>query len=243
VLVAHARGESQHGRVVEAEVEDRLEHPRHRVPCARAHGDQQRVVGIAEPASRALLEPGDPLGDLLGQPGRLDAAVAHEGHAGLGRDGEARGHEIGAQDAGHLGDVRALAAEQHAHVARALREVVHVASGAGDRGHEAILEAARPRHMRRSYGLRSARTAQPARVRRGCPAIGSAPRTARGKSAPRVRQAPDGSRRGQALSSKGAARTSRPPGGRPVRARPAPRSRGSRRPPPRPGGPGRRAAR
>ena len=34
------------------------------------------------------------------------------------------GHPVGTQDARHLGDVRALAAEQVAHVARALGEVV-----------------------------------------------------------------------------------------------------------------------
>ena len=44
----------------------------------------------------------------------------------LGRDREARGHALGAEDPRHLGDVRALAAEQVAHVARALREVIDV---------------------------------------------------------------------------------------------------------------------
>ena len=73
-LVAGVRGETVHGLVVEPEVQDRLEHPGHRVARAGAHGHQQRVVGVAERAAGALLEAGDALRDLLGQAGRLGAA-------------------------------------------------------------------------------------------------------------------------------------------------------------------------
>ena len=55
--------------------------------------------------------------------GLLLAAV-HVGDAGLGGDREAGRHPLGAEHARHLGDVGALAAEQLAHVARALGEVV-----------------------------------------------------------------------------------------------------------------------
>ena len=54
------------------------------------------------------------------------AAVLHVEDARLGRDREARGHALGAEDARHLGDVRALAAEQIAHLARPLGEVIDV---------------------------------------------------------------------------------------------------------------------
>ena len=153
VLVARACGQPAHRLVVEAEVEDRLEHPGHRVARAGAHRDQQRIVGVAEPAPGALLEPGDAVGDLLGQPGGLDAAVAHERHARLGGDREPGGHEVRAEDAGHLGDVRALAAEQHAHLARAVGEVVDVAGREAEIAVMARFSKPRaPSDMRRSYG-------------------------------------------------------------------------------------------
>ena len=55
------------------------------------------------------------------------------------------GTRSGPEHAGHLGDVGALAAEQRAHVARALSEVVDVAGRSRGRGHAAILEASRAR--------------------------------------------------------------------------------------------------
>ena len=67
-LVAGRAREALDRLVVEAEVEDRVEHPRHRLARAGAHGDQQRVVGVAEPLAGLLLEPRERLGDLLGQP-------------------------------------------------------------------------------------------------------------------------------------------------------------------------------
>ena len=162
-LVARVRGETQHRLVVETEVEDRLEHPGHRVARAGAHGHEQRVVGVAERAAGALLEAGDALGHLLRQAGRLGAARVHERDARLGGDGEAGGHQVGPEHARHLGDVRALAAEQHAHVARALGEVVHVAGSGCDRGHAAILERRGASHMRRTTRswLRRATDADP----------------------------------------------------------------------------------
>ena len=62
--------------------------------------------------------------DLLLEAGGLLAAGRHVGDARLGGDREARRHALGAEHPRHLGDVRALAAEQVAHLARALGEVV-----------------------------------------------------------------------------------------------------------------------
>jgi len=56
-------------------------------------------------------------------------------HARLGGDRESRGHPLGAEHASHLFHVRALAAKQVAHLARALGEVVHELSARGG-GHE-----------------------------------------------------------------------------------------------------------
>ena len=51
-LVARVRGQAQHRLVIETEVQDRLEHARHRVARAGAHRHEQRVVGVAERAAR-----------------------------------------------------------------------------------------------------------------------------------------------------------------------------------------------
>jgi hypothetical protein len=63
--------------------------------------------------------------DLGAELGRL-LAGAHVDHAGLAGDHEAGGHQLGAEQLRHLADVGALAAEQVAHRARALGEVVDV---------------------------------------------------------------------------------------------------------------------
>ena len=152
-LVARVRGQAQHRLVIETEVQDRLEHARHRVARAGAHRHEQRVVGVAQSAAREFLEAGDALGHLLRQACRLGAARVHERDARLGGDREAGGNHARAEHARHLGDVRALAAQQHAHVARALGEVVHVAGSGCDRGHGPILEARGASHMRRTTCL------------------------------------------------------------------------------------------
>ena len=117
-------GEPLDRLVVEAEVEDRVEHARHRLAGARAHAHQQRVVVVAELLARLLLEPLERVGHLLGHALGLLLVGLHVGDAGLGGDREAGRDALGAQHPRHLRDVRALAAEQLAHVARALGEVV-----------------------------------------------------------------------------------------------------------------------
>jgi hypothetical protein len=123
-VVLRLLGEPLDRLVVEAEVEHGVEHPGHRLARARAHGDQQRVVRVAEPLARLLLEPGERLGHLIGHALWLLLVALHVGDAGLRGDREPRGHPLGAEHPRHLGDVRALAAEQVPHVAGPVGEVV-----------------------------------------------------------------------------------------------------------------------
>ena len=123
-LVLRGPREALDGGVVEAQVEHRVEHPGHRLARAGADGDEQRVLVVAERLAGALLQALERLVDLLGHPVGLGLAVAHVGDARLGGDREARRDTVLAEHARHLGDVGALAAEQLAHVPRALGEVV-----------------------------------------------------------------------------------------------------------------------
>ena len=113
---ARVGGERDHalgGVLVQADVEHRVHHARHGELRARAAGDKQRVVRIAElPAAQRLdlLQAGDRLFPHAGGEG---AAVGEVLVASLGADGEARRYRH--PDAHHLGQVRPLAAEQPAH--------------------------------------------------------------------------------------------------------------------------------
>ena len=51
-LVVRGPGEALDGLVVEAQVQDRVEHPGHRLARAAAHGHEQRVSRVAQPACR-----------------------------------------------------------------------------------------------------------------------------------------------------------------------------------------------
>ena len=115
--VAGASGESFHGGVVQAQVQDGVHHPRHRVACAAADGEQERVVRVAELPACPLFQPRERLPDRVGEPVGRPAAGAHEGHARLGGDREAGRYELRAEHARHLGEVGALATEQIAHLA------------------------------------------------------------------------------------------------------------------------------
>ena len=189
-LVAGLPREALDRLVVQAQVEDRVHHAGHRLARARADRHEQRVVGVAELLAGVLLEPLERLGDLVLEAVGLGAVGLHVGDARLGRDREARGHALGAEDARHLGDVRALAAEQLAHVARALGEVVDVLRLAGySAGHEATAAlvptpraaAGRGRGARGSPRWRDRPAGARARARRAPPpAGGRAPRPGTG---------------------------------------------------------------
>ncbi len=114
-LVAGQRDEALEGLLVEAEVEDRVHHARHRELGARADGDEQRVLRVAEALAGALLDLLHGAQDVVPEAGRQLLAAGEVVVAGLGRDREARrGRQAGE---GHLGEARALAAEQVLHLA------------------------------------------------------------------------------------------------------------------------------
>ena len=102
-----------HG-LVEAEVEDGVHHARHRRARAGADGDEQRVLGVAELLAGRLLELVDVLHDLRHDVVANLLAVVVVACTGLGRDGEALRHRE--PEARHLRQIRALAAQQLAHV-------------------------------------------------------------------------------------------------------------------------------
>ncbi len=103
--------------VVEAEIEHGVHHARHRGARAGAHGDQQRIVGIAEHLAGQLADIIERLLDLRLQFLRIGFVVRVEIGADRGRNGEAGRHRQA--EIGHLGEVGALAAEQIAHVGAA----------------------------------------------------------------------------------------------------------------------------
>ena len=139
--VARPRREPFRRRVAEAEVEDRVHHPRHRDRGTRAHRDEQRVVGVAEALAGLLLEPPHVLGHLVLEPVR-NVALGHVRAAGVGRDREPGRH--GQPHQRHLREADPLAAEQLTPAVGRLVEVVDVApaplgrdsSDAGDFGSE-----------------------------------------------------------------------------------------------------------
>ena len=56
-LVTGAPGQALHGAVVQPQVENGVEHSRHRIARAAAHRQQQRVVVVPQLLARQLLEP------------------------------------------------------------------------------------------------------------------------------------------------------------------------------------------
>ncbi len=111
------------GRVVEAQIQDGVHHPRHGGAGARAHAEEQRVRGVAELLAGVLLQRGEGGLHLGVQAGGV-VLVRGVVIADLGRDREPRGHRQA--DGGHLGEVGPLAAEQLLHVLVAFAEPVHV---------------------------------------------------------------------------------------------------------------------
>ena len=117
-LVPGRIGQALDRLVVQAEVQDRVHHARHRDHRARAHRHEQRVLRVAELLAHLLLDERHALGDLVHQAVRQARARLVVLGARLGRNGHARGY--GQTDRGHLGEVGALAAEQRLHRAVAV---------------------------------------------------------------------------------------------------------------------------
>jgi hypothetical protein len=78
--------------VVDADVEDRLHHPRHRDRAAGAHRNEQRRGRVSEASPRPELERRDVAVDLRVELGSQPTAVGQCLAAGFGGDGEAVGH-------------------------------------------------------------------------------------------------------------------------------------------------------
>ena len=101
------------GRVVEAEVEDRIHHPRHGSAGARTDRHEQRVGGVSELGADQLFDLADPLFDFGFQRVRVLLVVGVVVGADLGRDGEARRN--GQSEIAHLCKISTLAPEEIAH--------------------------------------------------------------------------------------------------------------------------------
>ena len=128
--VSRRGGETLDRDVVQPQVEDRVHHPGHRDRGARADGDQERIGGVAEALSGALLEGRDPYVDLVVEPRRHLTPTCQESAARLGRDRE----PVGNRDAesSHLGEADPLPPEELPSAARVLGEVEDVAHLRGE---------------------------------------------------------------------------------------------------------------
>ncbi len=93
--VAGARGEPGDGAVVEPQVQDRVQHSRHRLARPAAHGDQERILGVREPLASAFLESREASAYGLVEPLRVVAGAAQVSDARLGGDREAGGDGSG----------------------------------------------------------------------------------------------------------------------------------------------------
>ena len=107
---------------VQAQIEDRVHHAGHGDARARAHGDEQRRVAIAQLAVGQFAHTGKCCFDGRLQIGGIGLVVGIILGAKLGCDREARWHRQ-AQIA-HLRQIRALAAQQVLHVRAAFRGAV-----------------------------------------------------------------------------------------------------------------------
>ena len=129
--------------VVEAEVENRLHHSRHRDGGARTHRDEQGILAVAEPLFRDALEVLQVPIDFGAQCGRK-RAVFEVRDAELGGERES-GRDRQSQ-VGHLGEAGAFAAEDVAHGGGAIGATVAEEVDVALNGHTAIME---PEEVRR----------------------------------------------------------------------------------------------
>ena len=106
-------------RVVHAEVQDGVHHPRHRGARAGPDRDEQRIRRIAETGADDFFDIRQRARDLRVQPIGIDFAIGVIALANLGGDGEARRHRQ--PDIAHFSQVRALPAEKIAHIGLAFR--------------------------------------------------------------------------------------------------------------------------
>ena len=117
-LIAADGDEALERCLVEAEVEDRVHHARHRELGAGADRDEQRVLRIAEALARLLLDDLDGREDVVPEAGGKLLAGLEVVVAGFRGDREARGDRQ--TGVGHLREAGALAAQEILHPAVAL---------------------------------------------------------------------------------------------------------------------------
>ena len=148
------------GLAVESKVQHGVHHSGHGYAGARAHGDQQRVGGIAEALPGLHLDVVERAIELLLHSRRKISAAVEVGQASLGGDREPRRH--GDVGAGHLGGAGAFAAEQIAHGLGALAEQVNpLVVGVGHAETAPTSEEIAPR----GYGAHGSRMYHRARTR------------------------------------------------------------------------------
>ena len=100
--------------VVQAQVEDGVHHSGHGLARPGAYRHQERVGGVAETGALLCLYGGELFANGFMETGRVALLVVVVVSTYFGGDGESRRNRE--TDAGHLGEVRALAAEQFAHL-------------------------------------------------------------------------------------------------------------------------------
>ncbi len=127
--------------VVEAEVENRLHHARHRDGGARTHRDQQRILGVAEPLLSDALQMLQVPIDLGAERGRKcpfgDVGDAEfGGDRKAGRDGQA--------EVGHFGEAGAFPAQDVTHRGGAIGAAVAEEIDVAFNGHTAIMAPKTP---------------------------------------------------------------------------------------------------
>ena len=116
-LIARIFGQRLNGDIIETQIEHRIHHAGHGGSGTRAHGNQQRVFGIAKAAVGQLANMEQSRFNLLGQFGGILPAVCVKSCAHLGGDGEAGGDRQA--QIGHFRQIGALAAQQVLHFAGA----------------------------------------------------------------------------------------------------------------------------
>ena len=112
-LVTGEAGEAGGDLIVEADVEHRVHHPRHRELGPRPAGHQQWLLRIAEPLAGGLLHPVQRLLDLLPASGGKRLVPSQVSEACLGGHGEPGRHRH--PQPGHLTEVGPLPPEEAAH--------------------------------------------------------------------------------------------------------------------------------
>ena len=123
-LVLGQVGQTLDRHVVQAQVQNGIHHTGHGRARAGAHGNQERILQVAELLAADLLGLGQSGVNLLDNILADGLAILIVAGASLGGDGKALRHRE--TDLGHLGKVRALAAQQVAHAGVAFLKQVHI---------------------------------------------------------------------------------------------------------------------